>query len=74
MPTALAESTAPPQDVAYAPGWSPPALTPRGTAACRLSDFQDAWAELGQADRAWFAEWLTTLLVDACEGELTTPA
>src|SRR5687767_10206114 len=48
------------------------ALTARGAAAARLSDFQDAWAELTQADRAWFAEWLTSLLVDACAGELTT--
>ena len=56
--------------VAFVPAWAPVALTARGTAACRLSEFQDAWAELTQADRAWFAEWLTSLLVDACEGEL----
>ncbi len=43
------------------------ALTARGTAACRLSEFQDAWAELTAEDRAWFAHWLTELLVDACE-------
>ena len=43
------------------------ALTSRGVAACRLSDFADQWATLNQADRAWFAEWLTTLLVDACQ-------
>jgi len=52
--------------VAFAPGWSPPALTARGIAACRLSDFRDAWAQLAAADRAWFAAWLTELLVDAC--------
>ena len=45
---------------------APVALTPRGTAACRLSEFQDAWAELTAEDRAWFAHWLTELLVDAC--------
>ncbi len=44
-----------------------PAITARGTAACRLSDFQDAWNDLAHADREWFAEWLTMLLVDACE-------
>ena len=48
-------------------GWAPVALTARGTAACRLSEFADQWATLDQADRAWFAEWLTTLLVDACQ-------
>ncbi len=53
--------------VAYAPGWAPAVLTSRGVAACRLSEFQDAWAELTSADRAWFAAWLTELLVDACQ-------
>ena len=42
-----------------------PALTPRGVAACRLSEFQDCWAELAPADRAWFAEDLRALLVEA---------
>ena len=59
-------SSAEPVPVAIAPGWAPVALTPRGTAACRLSEFQDAWAELTAEDRAWFAHWLTELLVDAC--------
>jgi len=53
--------------VAYAPGWEPAPLTSRGTAGARLSEFADAWSELGQADRRWFAEWLTDLLVDACQ-------
>ena len=53
--------------VAYAPGWAPAALTARGVAACRLSEFADVWAELGAEDRAWFAETLTELLVDACQ-------
>ncbi len=43
--------------------------SPRGTAAARLSEFQDVWTELTQADRAWFAETLTELLVDACQEE-----
>ena len=42
-----------------------PAITPRGEAALRLSEFQDAWAELTAEDRAWFAHWLNELLVDA---------
>ena len=55
-----------PMPVAYAPAWAPVALTARGMAACRLTEFQDAWAELTAEDRAWFAHWLTELLVDAC--------
>ena len=66
MPTAPAvQSTAPPPAVSYAPGWAPVALTPRGTAACRLAEFRNVWAELSPADRAWFAEDLRDLLVDA---------
>ena len=42
-----------------------PALTPRGSAALRLAEFQDAWAELAPADRAWFAEDLRDLLIEA---------
>jgi len=68
----MIDVTAPPigdrlPPVAYAPGWAPAVLTSRGVAACRLSDFQGVWAELTQADRRWFAEWLTSLLVDACQ-------
>ena len=59
-----------PVPVAYAPGWEPVALTARGVAACRLSDFQDAWAELTIADRAWFGETLAELLVDAGTAEM----
>ena len=51
--------------VAYAPGWAPVALTPRGTAAAHLSRFQDAWNDLEVADRQWFAAWLNELLIDA---------
>ncbi len=69
MPTPVVSesTTAPPSPtLAYAPGWAPPVLTPRGTAAARLSAFQDAWADLDAADREWFAWWLTELLLDAC--------
>ena len=62
----MIDATAPAQELAYAAGWEPTALTPRGTAAARLGAFQGAWAQLDRADRAWFAEWLTELLVDAC--------
>lgn len=58
-----------PVPVDFAPAWAPATLTSRGTAAARLSNFQDQWAELTAEDRAWFAWWLTELLVDACEGE-----
>ncbi len=53
--------------VAIVPGWAPPVVTARGRAAVHRSDFQDCWNNLTHADREWFAEWLTTLLVDACE-------
>ncbi len=57
--------------VAFAPGWAPVALTARGTAACRLSEFQDQWAELTAEDRAWFAWWLSELLIDASTAEMS---
>ena len=57
--------------VAYAPGWAPAVLTSRGVAACRLSEFQDAWAKLGAEDRAWFAWWLSELLIDASTSEMS---
>ena len=44
---------------AHAPGWAPTVLTPRGTAADRLSAFHSVWAELTVEDRQWFADWLT---------------
>ena len=62
----MIDATAPAQEFAYAAGWEPVALTPRGIAAARLGEFQDAWAQLDRADRAWFAEDLRDLLVDAC--------
>ena len=43
-------------------------LTARGAAASHLGRFQDAWADLTAEDRAWFAEWLRDLLIDAVEG------
>ena len=55
---------------AYAPGWAPAVLTDRGAAMCRLIDFEDAFAALGVADRAYFAYRLSELLVEACEAEM----
>ena len=49
------------------PRQEPVPLTDRGI-ACRLSQFQDAFNELGTADhRAWFGHWISELLVEACE-------
>ena len=47
------------------PGDAVPVLTSRGQAALRLSEFSDVWDEPAPADRAWFAEDLRDLLVDA---------
>ena len=41
------------------------ALTQRGRAAAHLSRFQDCWNDLGPDDRAWFASWLNSLLIEA---------
>jgi len=56
--------------VAYAPGWAPPVLTNRGVAYLRLVEFRDVWAGLSPADRAYFAETLAELLVDAATAEM----
>ncbi len=64
-PATTATETVP---VAFAPGWAPVALTPRGTAAAHLGRFQDEWDQLTAADRQWFAETLRDLLIDAVEG------
>ena len=70
-PPALAESTVPVAvPVVPVPGRAPASLTRRGVAAARLSEFQDAWAELGAEDRAWFAWWLSELLIDASTAEM----
>jgi len=63
MPHPAAQST--PATLAIVQPYQRPAITARGTAALRLSEFQDCWAELDQADRAWFAHWLNQLLIDA---------
>ena len=61
-PTSTGTGTVP---VAIVPEWAPVALTARGRAACRLSEFQDCWNNLEPADRQWFAAWLNALLIDA---------
>ena len=45
-------------------------LTDRGTAMCRLIDFEDAFGALAVADRAYFAYRLSELLVEACDAEV----
>ena len=44
---------------------APAVLTPRGRAAARLLAFEDAWAELDGADRAYFAGTLEQLAREA---------
>ncbi len=68
MPHPTVEST--PASLPIAEPWQRPALTPRGVAAAHLSRFQDAWDDLSPADRAWFAHWLTELLVEAAVPDL----
>ncbi len=51
--------------VAIVPEWAPATVTPRGAAYLRLAEFRDVWAGLGPEDRAYFAEDLRDLLVDA---------
>ncbi len=69
MPPSRTATETVPATLAIAEPYQRPALTPRGTAAAHLSRFQDVWAELDQADRAWFAHWLNELLVDAVDLE-----
>ncbi len=54
-----------PMPVAIVPAWAPATITARGIAYLRLAEFRDVWADLGPADRAYFAEDLRDLLVDA---------
>ena len=61
-PISTATGTVP---VAIAPEWAPPVVTARGTAYLRLTDFRDVWAGLGPEDRAYFADELRALLVEA---------
>ncbi len=58
-------SPAEPMPIAIVPAWAPATITPRGTAYLRLAEFRDVWAGLGPVDRAYFAEDLRDLLVDA---------
>ncbi len=58
-------ATGAPAPVAIAPGWAPAVVTARGAAYLRLAEFRDVWAGLSSADRAYFAEELRDLLVDA---------
>ena len=68
MPHPAVQST--PATLAIVEPYQRPAITPRGTAALRLAEFGDVWAELAPADRAYFAEDLRDLLVDAVLPEI----
>ncbi len=63
MPHPATQST--PSTLAIAEPYQQPAITPRGAAYLRLAEFRDVWAGLGLEDRAYFAEDLRDLLVDA---------
>ena len=63
MPHPAAQST--PATLAIVQPYQRPVLTARGHAAAHLSRFQDEWDRLEARDRAWFADWLRDLLVDA---------
>ena len=63
MLTPAAQST--PATLAIVEPYQRPVITARGTAALRLAEFRDVWAELAPADRAWFAEDLRDLLVES---------
>jgi len=54
----------------FAPGWAPAVLTDRGSAMCRLLEFEAAFKTLNVEDRAWFARELSEQLIDACDAEL----
>ena len=66
----VATTSAPARTFAFAPGWEPATLTDRGSAMCRLLDFEAAFKTLSVADRAYFARELSELLVDACDAEV----
>jgi len=68
MIDAVATGTAVP--TVPAPGWAPAVLTSRGVAYLRLAEFRDVWTGLSPADRAYFAETLAELLVDAATAEM----
>ena len=64
--------TSPAEPMPIAEPYQRPAITPRGVAYLRLAEFTDVWAGLGPEDRAWFAEDLHDLLVDAVMGTTDT--
>ncbi len=67
MPHPATQST--PATLPIAEPYQRPAVTASGAAYLRLAKFRDAWAGLAVEDRAYFAEDLRDLLVDAvlCE-------
>ena len=54
-----------PEPTVAADADTPAILTPRGRAVARLIAFEDVWAELDGADRAYFASELEQLAREA---------
>ena len=54
-----------PEPTAAVDADAPVILTPRGRAVARLLAFEDVWAELDGADRAYFASELEQLAREA---------
>ena len=54
-----------PEPTAAVAADTPAVLTPRGRAVARLVAFEDVWAELDGADRAYFASELEQLAQQA---------
>ena len=54
-----------PEPTVAADADAPAVLTPRGRAVARLLAFEDVWAELDSADRAYFARELEQLVREA---------
>ena len=57
--------TVAPEPTAAVAADAPAILTPRGRAVARLLAFEDVWAELDGADRAYFATELEQLAREA---------
>ncbi len=75
MPTPVVSqsTTAPPVPIAYAPGWAPPILTPRGHAVVAALRLRDLVRELDATDRAYLAPFVAEVLVD-CATDLPPEA
>ncbi len=64
-PTVHQDTRAVKMAIAIVPAWAPAAITARGAAYLRLAELRDVWTDLRPEDRAYFAEDLRELLIDA---------